>query len=236
MDVNRKPLLLMLAHFAVVLSIFLATYVHASHWLIGGVLWRWLLIQALPTLILAALAAFYPSTESPRYRWAVVAALGFSLVGGYFLALPKQQFFWGVVGFFFANVCYVTAFSTGVRIAKRAVPFVVMGLAGGSILVMAWPLIPMHLKLPVLLYGISLISNSAQAITRAMVLRQVGTVLAAVGAVSLLISDSCIAVHEFHSPFSHAGLAIALTYFAGQWLIVTSILQPGETRSRDAVR
>ncbi len=228
---NRKSLFLLLAHCAIAASVYAATYVHGSHWLIGGVLWRSLLVQALPTLVLAAIAAFTPTTEPPRYRWALVVALGWSLVGGYFLALPEQQFFWGVVGYFFANVCYVTAFSSGVRLAKRAVPFVVIGLAGGSILATAWPHIPGELKLPVLLYGISLISNCAQAITRAMVLRRSGTWLAAAGAASLLISDSVIAIDRFYMPFSHAGFAIAITYFVGQWLIVTSLLQPGKACS-----
>jgi len=226
--VNRRLPFLVMVHVAVAASIYAATYVHGNHWLIGGVLWRSLLVQAMPTLVLAAIAAFTPTSESSRYRWALVTALGWSLVGGFFLALPNQQFFWGVAGYFFANVCYVTAFSTGVRLAKRAVPFIVMGIAGGSILVAAWPHIPASLKLPVSLYAISLISNSSQAITRAIVLRRSGTVSAAVGAVSLLISDSFIAIDRFYTPFSHAGFAIAVTYFVGQWLIVTSILQPGK--------
>lgn len=183
--------------------------------------WLMLATQGLPTTVLIVLVAFHPAAESRRYRWSIVVAFVFSQIGGYLLG--RSQFVPGVLGFLAANIAYLTAFTTGVRFAKRVIPFAVLGLGGGTVLALAWQQIPGGQIIPVCLYAAAIVSVPAQAITRSLVTRQPGTALAAVGATLLLISDSAIAIERFHTPFYGAGLFIMATYFVGQWLIATSV-------------
>lgn len=188
----------------------------------SGMPWFLPATQGLPTLVMLVFAAMRPADVSRRYRWAIVAALGLSLVGGYFLSL-SDHFVAGVFGFLAANVAYLTAFTTDVRFAKRMVPFAILGLGGATVLALVWPQIPRDYVVPVCLYAAAIVSVPAQAIGRYLVARQSGTVLAAIGATSLLVSDSAIAIERFYAPFQGAGLFIMATYFGGQWLIATSV-------------
>jgi uncharacterized membrane protein YhhN len=182
-------------------------------------------VLGLPTAALIVLAAVNPAAESPRYRWGIVVALVFSQLGGWLLG--RGQFVPGVLGYLAANLAYLTALTTGVRLAKRIAPFLVLGLYGGVILALGWRKIPPEHIVPVCLYAVSIVSVPAQAIGRAMTVPRLATCAAALGATLLLISDSAIAVERFYEGFRGAGLFIMATYFAGQWLIVQSVGRAG---------
>lgn len=190
--------------------------------------WAMLASQGLPTTVLIVVVATVGATESRRYRWSLVAALVFSQIGGYFLA--KGQFVTGVFGFLTANIAYLTAFTTGVRLAKRATPFIVLGSAGAAVLALSWRQIPTTHLIPVCLYAVAIVSVPAQAIARSMVTTTLGTVVAAVGATLLLISDAGIAVNIFCKPYYGSYLFIMTTYFGGQWLIASSVGRSGGAR------
>lgn len=198
---------------------------------LGDLPWLSLATQGLPTTVLIVLVAIHPAVELRRYRWGIVVAFVFSQIGGYLLG--RGQFVPGVLGFLAANIAYLTAFTTSVRFAKRVIPFVILGLCGATVLALAWRQIPGDQIIPVCLYATAIVSVPAQAITRSLVIRQPGTVLAAVGTTLLLISDSAIAVERFHTPFYGAYLFIMATYFAGQWLIATSVGRAGGDLRRD---
>jgi uncharacterized membrane protein YhhN len=180
-----------------------------------------LCLQGVPTVLLMILAATHPNTESRRYRWGIVVALGFSLVGGVYLDIG--QFVKGVFGFLAANIAYLTAFTVDVRFGKRLTPFAILGLGGATILVLGWQKIPAAHVVPVCLYAVAIISVPAQAIARSLIVRRAGTVVGAVGATLLLISDSAIGIHIFYSDFPGADLFIMSTYFVGQWLTGSSV-------------
>jgi uncharacterized membrane protein YhhN len=187
--------------------------------------WSMLISQGLPTMVLIVAVAMAGASESRRYRWSLIVAFVFSQIGGYLLGCG--QFVPGVFGFLAANIAYLTAFTTGVRLAKRAAPFLVLGLGGASVLALAWRQIPSAHVIPVCLYAVAIVSVPAQAIARSMVVRNLGTIAAAVGATLLLISDSGIAVNIFYKPYYGAHLFIMSTYFAGQWLIASSVGRSG---------
>jgi uncharacterized membrane protein YhhN len=190
-----------------------------------------LAVQGLPTALLIVLVAIDPAVESRRYRWGIVLAFVFSQLGGYLLG--RGQFVPGVLGYLAANIAYLTAFTTGVRFAKRVIPFVVLGLCGATVLALAWPHIPSNHVIPVCLYAAAIVSVPAQAIGRSLVTRRIGAVAAALGTTLLLISDSAIAVDRFYVPFTGADLFIMSTYFAGQWLIATSVGRASEAQDAD---
>lgn len=184
-----------------------------------------LIVQGLPTTLLIVLTAVEPAAESRRYRWGIVAALVLSQVGGY--QLGRGLFVPGVLGFLAANIAYLTAFTSGVRFAKRIAPFAILGLCGGTVLATVWTKIPGDYLLPVCLYTVAIISVPAQAIARGLIMRRTGAAAAAVGATLLLISDSAIAIDRFYAGFWWAGIFIMATYFAGQWLIAASVGRAG---------
>jgi uncharacterized membrane protein YhhN len=224
---SRRSAFLM--HVVIAITIVLTLFLAAMRYDRFGGPWLFVFLQGLPTLVMLAIVASRSTTETPRYHWAIVAALAWSLLGGYCLVFPKQQqFLLGVAAFFCANLCYLTAFTTGVRFARRIAPFLIVGLTGATVLVIAWPYIPSHLKLPLLLYALSIISVSAQSFTRGLVTRRRMAMLAALGATLLLTSDSMIAVSRFYSKFWLDAFLVATTYFVGQWLIATSIIGAGK--------
>ena len=187
---------------------------------------RWLLlsVQGLPTFVLLAWVAMRPVNESPRYRWGIVTAFFFSQIGGGLLGVPGY-FVEGVFGYLLANLAYVTAFTSGVRFARHPLPFVILGLVPATVLTLTWSNIPDVQRLPVIFYAATLVSASAQAITRSLDVRKIGAVTAAIGMPLLLISDSAIAINRFYESFWGADLLIMATYFIGQWLIALSVGQ-----------
>jgi uncharacterized membrane protein YhhN len=189
-----------------------------------------LIAQGIPTTALIVLTVIEPAAESRRYRWGIVLALVFSQISGYLLG--RGQFVPGVLGFLAANIAYLTAFTTGVRFAQRVAPFVILGLAGGAVLALAWARIPGSHILPVCLYAATIVSMPAQAIARSFVIRRAGALAAAVGATLLLISDSAIAIDGFYAEFRWAGPFIMTTYFVGQWLIAESVGRTGVAHCR----
>jgi uncharacterized membrane protein YhhN len=189
-----------------------------------------LILQGLPTTVLIVLVAVEPAVEAKRYRWGIVAAFVFSQIGGYLLG--RGLFVSGVLGFLIANIAYLTALTTGVRFGQRLVPFAVLGLCGGTVLALAWSKIPSSHIVPVCLYAMAIVSVPAQAIARGLVLRTTGATMAAVGTTLLLISDSAIAIERFYAGFWWAGIFIMATYFAGQWLIATSVGQAEQVNAQ----
>jgi alkenylglycerophosphocholine hydrolase len=191
------------------------TQLRATWWLLLGA-------QGLPTTVLLAWVASCPTSESRRYRWGIVVAFVFSQIGGFLLGVPGH-FVAGVLGYLGANIAYLTAFTTGVRLARRIFPFAILGLLAAVVLTLAWPRIPDGHRLAVVLYAVTIVSVPAQAITRGLVTRRAGAVAAALGAPLLLISDSAIAIDRFYDSFAGADVFIMSTYFIGQWLIASSV-------------
>jgi uncharacterized membrane protein YhhN len=216
------------SHMAMALAVALTLVLYATRYHRPLGVWAAVFVEGLPTLVILAIATYWAAVDTSRYRTAVAAAFACSLLGSYFMAMPKQQWFLpGVGAFFCANLCYIAAFTSGVRFAARAAPFVVVGLPAAVVMIVAWPHIPGGMKLPLLVYAISIVSVSAQAITRGLVVRRRVLALAAVGATLLLISDSLIAVSLFSMKLPMASLLIGSTYFIGQWLIAASVIGGG---------
>jgi uncharacterized membrane protein YhhN len=184
-------------------------------------LWLFLLTQVLPTISAALLAAVGATDDSPRYRRSIVAALLISFTAGVAMGL---NFLAGVGVFFLANMAYLTAFTANARPGQRILPFLAYGLLGGLVLAVAWNKLPTKETLPIIVYGLSIISVASQAVVRSLVTRRKLSILAAVGATLLFTSDSAIGLEKYGLPFSGSYLFIMSTYFIGQWLIAMSVV------------
>ncbi|HEY0375362.1 MAG TPA: lysoplasmalogenase [Pyrinomonadaceae bacterium] len=170
-------------------------------------------------IVLIALQSKHPA--SPFYRQAIIAGLVFSLAGDIFLMLPGDRFVPGLVSFLFAHVFYVAAFtyeSGGALSFWTLVPFL---LYGCLMLRVLWPHLG-KMKLPVLIYMAAILAMGWTAAGRRLLTEQRGSLLAFLGALLFIASDSALALDKFRGRFRSAQLLILSTYFAAQWLIALS--------------
>lgn len=170
-------------------------------------------------IILIALQAKHPTT--PFYRQAIIAGLIFSLAGDIFLMLPEDRFIPGLVSFLFAHVFYVAAFTYESGRALSFWTLIPFLLYGGLMLRVLWPHLG-KLKLPVLIYMAVILAMGWTAADRRLLTEQSGSLLAFLGAVLFIASDSALALDKFRGRFRSAQLLILSTYFTAQWLIALS--------------
>ena len=81
------------------------------------------------------------------------------------------------------------------------------------------------MKWPVVVYMVVILVMAWQAWERWSQTGQSAALLAFLGAVLFVISDSALAVNRFRGRYKSAPALILSTYFAAQWLIVRSVEQ-----------
>ena len=170
-------------------------------------------------ILLIAVQARKPDTL--LYKYAIIAGLVCSLAGDVFLMLPSDRFVAGLVSFLFAHLFYITAFTSGTGFGfswRSLAPCLIYGIFLFSILLphlgkMQWP---------VLVYMVVVLVMAWQAWERWSQTGQSEALLAFLGAVLFLISDSALAVNRFRGQYKSAQALILSTYFAAQWLIARS--------------
>jgi uncharacterized membrane protein YhhN len=172
-------------------------------------------------ILLIAVQAGWPAFS--RYKVAIIAGLVFSLAGDVFLMLPSDRFVAGLVSFLIAHLFYIAAFTSGMgfSFSWRALPCVIYG-------VLIFSILAPHLgemKLPVVVYMVVILVMAWQAWERWCQTGQSGALLAFLGAVLFLISDSALAINRFRGQYKSAQALILSTYFAAQWLIARSVEQ-----------
>ena len=188
----------------------------------GGPRWRVYVFKPLTTTLILAIGCLAAASVEPRYQWAIVVGLVFSLAGDVFLMLPGDRFIAGLVAFLLAHIAYIVAFTTGAPLGSAPWLLLPVAVVAAVILRVLWPGLG-RLKVPVTIYVIVIVVMTWTALARASALTSPATLLAAVGAMLFLASDAILALNRFGKPF-RAGRALNLaTYFAGQWLIALSV-------------
>ena len=171
-------------------------------------------------ILLIAVQAGKP--DASLYKVTIIAGLVCSLAGDVFLMLPSNRFVAGLVSFLVAHLFYITAFTSGTGFGfswRSLAPFVIYGIFIFSIL-------SPHLgkmQLPVSVYMVVILVMAWQAWERWSQTGQSQALLAFLGAVLFLISDSALAVNRFRGQYKSAQALILSTYFAAQWLIARSV-------------
>jgi uncharacterized membrane protein YhhN len=172
-------------------------------------------------ILLIAVQAGWPDVS--RYKVAIIAGLVCSLAGDIFLMLPSDRFVAGLVSFLFAHLFYIAAFTsgTGFGFSWRSLPCAIY-------VVLILSILAPHLgemKLPVVVYMVVILVMAWQAWERWPQAGQSATLLAFLGAVLFVVSDSALAVNRFRGGYQSAQALILSTYFAAQWLIARSVGQ-----------
>ncbi|MBC7254892.1 MAG: lysoplasmalogenase [Chloroflexi bacterium] len=184
---------------------------------------RWVYLLKPLTMVWALLLALAGAIKAPGgYGVLILVGLAFSLVGDVFLMLERDRFLAGLAAFLAAHIVYIVAF---VREAPMWGPiytvlpfaFVLIGM-----LQILWP----HtgtMRLPVGLYALVITTMAWRAWARWATLGSTGALLAAIGAVLFVASDSFLAYNRFVRPLPKAPAWVLSTYFYAQWLIALSV-------------
>ena len=182
--------------------------------------------KPLTTALILLAAALAPAPSDPLYQALIVAGLIFSLAGDVFLMLPGDRFLPGLLSFLLAHVCYISAFvaGAGLRVSWWIAPCAVCFIALMRIL---WPRAG-RMQVPVLIYGLVIITMLWQAVERASAppitsASPAGATLAALGAALFVLSDSALAYNRFVQRFRAAQALVLGAYWAGQLLIALSV-------------
>ena len=181
-----------------------------------------LVAKPLTMVVLIAAALALDAGDTAVQLW-IVAALVFSLGGDVFLMFAErgeQWFIAGLASFLIGHLAYIVAFTRGLRLAAKPLPFVTYALLAGAILSQLWPHVPAELRAPVLVYVVALACMAAQA--AAVWLAARGSALepwarrAAIGGALFMASDATLAINKFASPVPLASLWILATYWLAQ--------------------
>jgi len=178
--------------------------------------------KPLATALIIAVAALAAAPVPAIYKTLILAGLLCSLLGDIALMFPEKLFTAGLVAFLAAQVLYIFAFrpAAGQLVPFLTfLPFILFGLL--MFFILAPGLGPM--KLPVLVYIGAITTMAGFAAVRYIHLGGTRPLLAFVGAVLFLISDSVLAYDRFGKKFALARVLVLATYFPAQLLIALSV-------------
>ncbi|GMG87759.1 lysoplasmalogenase [Biformimicrobium ophioploci] len=177
------------------------------------------LLKPLPILLLAWVAW---RNLRGRLRAGITAALLFSALGDVLLALQfPGQFVSGLGAFLIAQLIYTYNFLREAEwragiFSRRIAPLIAAAVALAVIIL---PLAA-GMQAPVAVY---LCAITAMAVCAAAVSPPSGVLFA--GALAFMLSDSLIAINKFVQPFVGSDVAIMVTYYLAQLLIVSGLLR-----------
>lgn len=173
------------------------------------------------TMVFILLIAIMGQDAVPFYTYMIITGLVFSLAGDAFLMLPSDRFVAGLVAFLIAHLFYSAAFASEISalIWWPLIPLVIFGIVIYLILAPSLG----KLKLPVLIYVVVILVMAWLAWERLIQAGQSGALLAFIGAVLFIISDSILAIDRFRGTFKLARALNLTTYFAAQLLIAGSV-------------
>lgn len=184
-------------------------------------LFQW--VKPLTTTLIVAVAAVAPVPVPAAYKAFILAGLVASLAGDIALTLPEKWFPAGLASFLVAQVLYIMAFRPGPAHPVSVglfLPFILYGLL--MFFILRPGLGP--LQLPVFAYIAAIIIMAGFAAGRYVDRGGVKPLLAFIGAVLFLISDSVLAYDRFGKKVGPVAQIIILgTYFPAQLLIALSV-------------
>ncbi len=173
------------------------------------------------TMAMILLIAVLGHTAPPVYKGMIIAGLVFSTTGDVLLMLPSDRFLAGMVAFLLAHLCYIAAFASGIGTPLwwPVIPFVV---CGAVVYIILSPSLG-NLKLPVYIYVVSILMMAWLAWERGIQTGQSGALLATIGAVLFIVSDTVLAINRFRRKFKLACVLNLATYFTAQCLLAGSV-------------
>jgi uncharacterized membrane protein YhhN len=200
-----------------------------------------------PAIMLALGIYFYQQTAGltdKKQRNRVLLGIFFSLLGDVFLMLSGGRyssfilflfaniwgFLLGLASFLIAHIFYISAFyldNDGFITQKRDRWAAIAGIFAYGVVFLSsvLPKVESALVIPVGVYGLTILTMLLMALNRWKTVNQETFQWVFLGAVLFVISDSILAINKFVQPLPMSGIAIMLTYAAGQFFIVNGVLK-----------
>lgn len=174
------------------------------------------------TMVLLLLLAWQTGLES-LYHQAIFVGLGLSVVGDVFLMLPKDRFVPGLISFLLAHLAYSLAFWS--QLNGDMVWWLPAMLVGGGVIVFLL-LLPSLGKmiLPVAVYIAVIVQMTWAAGEFWLTVGSTAGLLAFIGALVFIVSDTVLAVDRFRGPFKPSTMVIMSSYYLAQSLFVATLL------------
>ncbi len=180
------------------------------------------LFKPLTTSSILLIALFAGDHVPETYRYWIAAGLIFSLGGDVFLMLPSDKFLYGLASFLIGHLCYIAAFTWAAPFSLDPLWLIALAL---PTLVLLRILVPHmgKLRIPAFCYVAAILTMVWQARGLWAFHQTTAALLALVGALLFLVSDSALAVRQFRGKYHWAQLIILSTYYPAQALIALSV-------------
>ena len=177
------------------------------------------------TMVLLLLLAWQTGLESV-YHQAIFIGLGLSVIGDIFLMLPKDRFIPGLISFLLAHLAYSLAFWS--QLNGDMVWWLPAMLVGGGVIVFLL-LLPSLGKMivPVAVYIAVIVQMTWAAGEFWLTVGSTAGLLAFIGALVFIVSDTVLAVDRFRGPFKPSTAIIMPSYYLAQSLFVATLLVQG---------
>ena len=179
------------------------------------------IFKPLTTILIIGVALMGTGEVTAVYKTLILIGLVFCLGGDIFLMLPAKYFIAGLVSFLIGHLFYIAAFvnDTGFQFSWWIIPLIVFG-------VIMYGVLHPHLgkmRLPVTFYILTILVMAWQALGRWTLQHLTGSLIAAIGALFFVVSDSVLALDRFRQSFPTARPIVLSTYWIAQWLIALSV-------------
>lgn len=176
---------------------------------------------ALLFAIILVAARAYATGARGQFDIYLLAALVASLAGDVWLMLPGNYFIPGLASFLLAHLFYIAVFRQGVPWFPSRSALLSTLTVGAAMCAWVWGgLLEPVLKVAVAAYVSMIALMVAQAIGRAVALRDGAARAVALGACIFMLSDSLIAINRFVQALPLVSLWVLASYYTAQILIV----------------
>lgn len=179
------------------------------------------IFKPLTMILIILLASVVSPGVRTSYTYLILAALLFSLIGDVFIMLWREDMLKGLVAFLIAHIFYISAFLQDIESFHFFILIPIFVYAGLFFSFLCKSL--SKLRFPVLAYIIVISFMGCLAVNRFLNLQDKNSLLAFLGAVFFLVSESVWAINRFKKPFASAEIIILGTYFSAQTLLALSV-------------
>jgi uncharacterized membrane protein YhhN len=179
------------------------------------------IFKPLTMVLIISIALLAKKPPSSKYKYAIIAGLLFSMAGDIFLMLPVDLFIVGLVSFLIAQLIYTYAFRSGRPFRFKFIAILPFLIFGVLIFVILLPGLN-GMAVPVAAYILVIMTMAWQAWDQWDEKRARWALLAFIGALLFVVSDSLLAINKFGEPFAAARALTLTTYYSAQWLISNS--------------
>jgi uncharacterized membrane protein YhhN len=180
------------------------------------------IFKPLTTSLIILTALLQPIEVSAAYRNLIILGLFFSLGGDIFLMMPSDKFLYGLISFLITHLFYISAFISESGFSRNFF-LLLPGIAAIGIILKY--LLPHtgRKTIPVIIYAAILTLLYWQSIGRMLSFYSHSSLIAFIGSMLFIFSDSTLVIDRFVKKFKLARLLVLSTYFASQTLIAFSI-------------